>query len=94
MVDRLGDRFEFHVITRNHDGGDPTPYTTVQANAWNSVGNARVYYGEPQKVDAFRLAQLGARGRSRCGLPEQLFRPDVDEVFCSSAAWAKCPGSR
>jgi glycosyltransferase involved in cell wall biosynthesis len=58
MVDRLGDRFEFHVITRNHDGGDPTPYTTVKANAWNSVGNARVYYGEPQKLTRSVLRKL------------------------------------
>jgi glycosyltransferase involved in cell wall biosynthesis len=58
MVDRLGDRFEFHVITRNHDGGDPTPYTTVKANAWNSIGNARVYYGEPQKLTRSVLRNL------------------------------------
>lgn len=58
MVERLGDRFEFHVITRNHDGGDPTPYTTVNANAWNAVGNARVYYGQPQKLTRSVLRKL------------------------------------
>ena len=58
MVDRLGDRIEFYVITRNHDGGDPTPYTSVTANAWNQAGKARVYYAEPDKLTRGLIRQL------------------------------------
>lgn len=58
MVDRLGDRIEFYVITRNHDGGDPAPYTSVKANAWNQAGKARVYYAEPDKLTRGLIKRL------------------------------------
>lgn len=45
IVDRLGDRFKFYVVTRDHDGKlDREPYTGVKINQWNKVGNAEVYY--------------------------------------------------
>jgi glycosyltransferase involved in cell wall biosynthesis len=58
LVDRLGDRIEFYVITRNHDGGDPRPYTTVKAHAWNSIGRAQVYYADPAKLTTGLIRKL------------------------------------
>lgn len=44
-VERLGDRFDFRIVTRDHDGKtDKTPYTTVNINEWNTVGKSQVFY--------------------------------------------------
>ena len=45
MVDRLGEKFDFRIVTRDHDGKtDKTQYKTVKINDWNEVGNAKVFY--------------------------------------------------
>lgn len=45
MVDRLGEKFDFRIVTRDHDGKtDKTQYQNVKINDWNEVGNAKVYY--------------------------------------------------
>ena len=45
LVDRFCDRYDFFIVTRNHDGkADKTPYTDVRTGEWNSVGNAKVFY--------------------------------------------------
>lgn len=45
MVDRLGEKFDFRIVTRDHDGKlDKTQYKNVKINDWNEVGNAKVYY--------------------------------------------------
>ncbi len=59
MVDRLSDAFDFRIVTRDHDGkSDRTPYTTVQINDWNRVGNAQVYYLSTDNIRAGRIKQL------------------------------------
>lgn len=45
MVERLGEKLDFRIVTRDHDGKtDKTPYGTVKINDWNKVGKAQVYY--------------------------------------------------
>jgi glycosyltransferase involved in cell wall biosynthesis len=45
MVDRLGEKFDFRIVTRDHDGKtDKTPYRNVRINDWNEVGKAKVFY--------------------------------------------------
>lgn len=45
IVDRFCDKYDFFIVTRNHDGvGDITPYDSVETGKWNKVGNANVYY--------------------------------------------------
>jgi len=59
MVERLGDRFDFRVITRDHDGSSVrTSYTTVKIGEWNEVGNAKVYYLSKNQVRAGSLKKL------------------------------------
>lgn len=56
LVDRFADRYNFYVVTRNYESkGDRKPYTTVRSDAWNQVGNARVWYFSKAAftVDAF-----------------------------------------
>ncbi len=44
MVDLLGDEFNFHIVTSNHDLLERTPYPGVECDCWVSVGKARVWY--------------------------------------------------
>jgi glycosyltransferase involved in cell wall biosynthesis len=45
LVDRFAGQYEFFVVTRNYESkGDKKPYSTVRSDAWNQVGNARVWY--------------------------------------------------
>lgn len=59
MVERLGDRFDFRLICRDHDGVfNRESYTSVNIGEWNTVGNAQVYYLKKDEVKAGRLRQL------------------------------------
>ena len=42
MVDRLSDRFDFWIITHDHDGNlDTAQYATVAINEWNQAGETQ-----------------------------------------------------
>ncbi len=59
MVERLGDRFDFRLITRNHDGPAALePYKTVQTGEWNDVGRAKVYFIAPDRIGPASLRRL------------------------------------
>lgn len=55
MVEKLGDRFEFLILTRDRDVEDTVPYPRVKVNNWNQVGKARVYYAS---VDSWSLSTI------------------------------------
>jgi glycosyltransferase involved in cell wall biosynthesis len=43
LVERLSDRFQFFIVTRNHDNRmDRTPFTDVKTGEWNHLGNKEV----------------------------------------------------
>ncbi len=44
MVDRMGDQYEFRIVTSDRDAADTEPYPSVAMNAWNLVGKAQVLY--------------------------------------------------
>ena len=45
MVERFRDRYDFYIVTRNHDGkADRRPYDQVRTGDWNEVGGAKVFY--------------------------------------------------
>ena len=54
MVDRLGDEFQFRIITADRDALDDVPYANAILGAWNSLGKARVYY-IPERIRSARL---------------------------------------
>ena len=59
MVERLGYRFDFRIITRDHDGSAVlTSYSTVRIDEWNQVGNAHVYYLSKDQIRAQKLKRL------------------------------------
>ncbi len=47
MVDQLGDVFDFRIVAADRDLGDATPFEGVVIDAWNTVGDARVFYRSP-----------------------------------------------
>ena len=47
MVERMGDTFEFRIVTLDRDLGSDCPYSDVQSDTWMPVGNALVRYVSP-----------------------------------------------
>ncbi|MEO8649033.1 MAG: glycosyltransferase [Acidobacteriota bacterium] len=61
LIDRFVDRYEFFVVTRNHESkGNREPYTSVKTNAWNKVGNATVFYVSNETMNRTTFARLFA----------------------------------
>ncbi len=52
LTDRLGDEYDFRIITTDRDHGDEKPYCNIVRNDWNRVGKARVWYVEPGRFTA------------------------------------------
>ncbi|MBF0290156.1 MAG: glycosyltransferase [SAR324 cluster bacterium] len=49
LVEKLGDEFQFKIITRDRDINSTVPYSTVSIDSWNSIGKAEVLYLSPKK---------------------------------------------
>ena len=49
MVDKLGDEFQFKIVTADRDFDDTKPYTGIKLDCWNRVGKADVFYMSPKK---------------------------------------------
>ncbi len=59
IVDRLKNRYEFFIITRDHDGKlDRRQYTTVKINQWNSVRDAEVFYLSKDNLKISKIREL------------------------------------
>lgn len=52
LIDRLGEEYDFHILTADRDHGDEKPYPDIKVREWNNVGNAKVFYVEPGGFDA------------------------------------------
>jgi len=52
LIDRLGNEYDFHILTADRDHGDTCPYPDIKVREWNQVGNAKVFYVEPGGFDA------------------------------------------
>lgn len=57
LTDRLGDEYDFHILTADRDHGDTQSYAIMypelklQIRDWNVVGKAKVFYVEPGGFD-------------------------------------------
>jgi glycosyltransferase involved in cell wall biosynthesis len=59
MVERFKDKFDFRIITRDHDGRvDPRPYTTVNINEWNELEGTQVFYLSKNNVRISKIREL------------------------------------
>ncbi len=54
LTDRLGDDYDFNILTCDRDRGDTKPYPGIRKGALNRVGNARVAYVKPHGF-SFRI---------------------------------------
>lgn len=44
ITDALCNEYEFYIACYDRDHGDTEPYSEIQYNSWNTVGNAKVWY--------------------------------------------------
>ncbi len=51
ITDRLGDEYQFYILTTDRDHGDQRAYDNIVRNDWNQVGKAQVYYVQPGGFD-------------------------------------------
>lgn len=58
MVEQLGDRFDFRIITQDRDAGEARPYPGIQAETWTPLGKGSVYYIPWWRISMRRLAGL------------------------------------
>ena len=49
MVNVIGDRYDFYIVTSDRDFGDEQPYPAIRYHEWNRVGKAFVRYLAPEK---------------------------------------------
>lgn len=59
MTERLGDEFDFRIVTRDHDGpNNLTPYEGVTIDGWNICGSTPVYYLSRSNVGMSTIRRL------------------------------------
>jgi len=58
MVDKLGDEFQFKIITADRDFNDTKAYTGIRIDAWNRVGKADVFYISINKCSLIDFRRL------------------------------------
>ncbi len=58
VVRKLSNRFEFQIVTRDHDLGETTPYENVELGNWTSVEGVETLYLADQQVTMARLRGL------------------------------------
>ena len=52
LIDRLGEEYDFHILTADRDHGDEQSYPNIKVREWNNVGNAKVFYVLPGGFNA------------------------------------------
>jgi glycosyltransferase involved in cell wall biosynthesis len=57
LVEHLGEKFDFWIITRDHDG-DEIPYKDINYDEWNLLGTAKVLYLTKDNVKISKLREL------------------------------------
>ena len=58
MVDRLGDEFDFRIVTMDRDLGELHPYQSIKVDTWNQVGKAQVFYASTASRSLRGIARL------------------------------------
>lgn len=85
MVDRLGDSFDFRIVTLDRDAGDADPYANIQTDTWIRVGKAQVMYLPAKHVSLSRLVSI-----SREVTPQVIYLNSFfDPTFTQRVLWAR-----
>lgn len=75
MVDRFHEKFEFKVVTNDHDG-DHIQYKNVRIDGWNAVGNAEVFYLSKNNSKIKKMRQIIIREK-----PDVIYINSVFSTF-------------
>ncbi len=76
MIDRFADRFDFRVVTRDHDGPhNLTPYDSVRIGEWNDLGNCRSFYLSRSAVGFGTIKRLADEVRPDAIYLNSVFSP-------------------
>lgn len=58
LVERLGDEFDFHIVTADRDKNDSCRYAVAVPNEWVQVGKARVRYLDVARLSLLTIQRL------------------------------------
>ena len=58
LFDQAGKEVSFHLIASDRDLGDTAPYTSVECGAWNTIGNAQVFYAQPSVLGYKQIVSI------------------------------------
>jgi len=61
LVEHLGDEFDFHILTSDHDYRQGTPYPGIVRDEWVTVGKSQVFYSSAKYIDPFGIAKTIAK---------------------------------
>lgn len=60
LVDRFKSKYDFSVVTRDHDLADDSRYNDIVPQRWNKVGNAKVFFFGKGELTSKKAAELVA----------------------------------
>lgn len=85
MSDRLGDEFDFRIVTLDRDAGESSPYPDIRPCQWERQGRATVYYMPPDQLSIASLSRL-----IREASPDVLYLNSFfDPSFTQRVLWAR-----
>ena len=59
IIERFHDVYDFFLVTKNHNGrDDKTPYTSVNTDSWNDLGDVKAFYLAPSKITSRKVGDL------------------------------------
>jgi len=58
LVEKLGDEFDFYIITRDHDLKSNKCYTDINKKSWNKIGKANVFYLSNKDLFTFKTLRI------------------------------------
>lgn len=86
LVAKLGDEFDWNVVTSDRDVGQALPYPGMSVDAWVSVGKARVRYASPRAQAPLEMIRL-LRGTRHDVLYLNSFFDPRFSIIPALAAW-------
>lgn len=58
LVERIGDEFQFKIVTADRDFKDDIAYQGITVDGWNRVGKAEVFYISPKRQSLKRFKKI------------------------------------
>ncbi len=85
MVDRLGDSFDFRIVTLDRDAGDTTPYPGIEMRTWRPIGKGHVMYLSSEQVTVSLLTRIAREVNPDVVYLNSFFDP----IFTQRMLWAR-----